>query len=522
MPQIKSRGYQAGTVFLLLVCGCFIYITTSSSQAIERQADPSPAAEATASELPSLSEQFIEDYPKFIRKKLSSSCASSYLGADSLDALQRDMMQFIKKRVPRDLTEEQARTILNGTGLFIDHTLGNCFFGEFPNAWENLKWRVAAVLRTRHLSEEETTQLHEQRRHINRLVQEFATLFHHSRGRTADSSLRLFNSFCDDPFLPYLKKPLGKREWRIFCHNWEFTKGYAEKLPDTEQPPDVLETVYSHLTVMANPMKARSFYIKITDYGPLVHFWHPRSPSHLTCFAYDNPAVMPHTAVSIAKSQVLDVNAPKNVSHASSNSEVLAMTEKEAITLAQKAGGDFVYAGQSNELVGVNGTQFAVIKKGCVADVSLIPDKELQRLLDTMGRNRFSLNEYESRVAEYKGRLRDTDVPHNNIGELTDAPPKPPEGILLAVRDGKRHLVILHILAVCSSDSPIARESGACVCADLYTFPIAPWGLNDKDYAPSGDMAPLGHQQEGLDHAPAKKHLPNAANTKPRTAVPDP
>jgi hypothetical protein len=482
MTRTKRLRSQAEIALALLIATCALCTTTSRGQT-----PPSPVASGdagkSASSVATLpSEEFVRQFSELVIQRLSASDASLYLGKSDLSELQADMERFVKNRVPPHLSNEQTATIRAGAVVFIDRTLGNASRSDFPNAWENLKWRVAGVLLAGPLTKDEQRQLREQLDYVRRYVKGNAASFRQTPQRGVNESLRLLDSFSDDPFLPCFKTPLNQTEWRKYCVDLTRIAKDCAKLPADAAKPDVLEIMVGELTAVRPPTKKMPRYMKITADGPLIEFPHTRSFYTLGCFAYDNPRTMSRTTFRISEPEALDIGGADRASDRRGR-QPSAMTIEEATALAKKLKGDLLYSDKSNELIGVDGTEFAMIYKNSVGECVSLSDKVIQALLNAIGKTRFSLRDYKNRNGVFK-----TDV----FLRSGDPFPEPPRGLFLAVRDNKGCMGILHIRAMWSTDSNTGREHGAGIGADFYRYPKASWGLGEGDYSPNGDMRQRG------------------------------
>jgi hypothetical protein len=488
MMLSRHRRHHTKAGCLLLVGACFAYTVATSGQTIEKPSRPDVEPKCADKSVLPAAESIVAQYPKFVRQKLSASKVSPYLSKEDLDELQQDMEQFVKARVPSDLTQKKVAIILDGTERFIGHLRSTNTYSDLPDVWENLKWRVAAVLRAMPLTNDERSRIKEQMAYVETFVREYTTLF---GGENAQDRVSLFESFCADPFVPCFKKPLNDEMWRIFSNNLRVRKEWAAKLPQ-KMVPNVLGAVLCDLIAVNPPTKVRPTYVEVTKDGLLVRFSHPRSPSSVTCFAYDNPPTIPRTMVGIGKARgLVDIDLSIKVSDLPSDQPIGVNAEETAV-LAQRKGGDFVYAGMTKELLGLNGTEFAVIDAHTIAEVCRLSEREIRGILDMRGKKKCSLEAYLDGIAPFGGttwsRRNDGrfDVPEEILREI----PRLPKGVVLVVRNGKGRIGVLHIVAICSPDSDIGRMAGACLLMDFYSLPVGAWGLHGDDYTPSGDMAP--------------------------------
>ena len=183
------------------------------------------------------------------------------------------------------------------------------------------------------------------------------------------------------------------------CKNLTRTAEDFAKLPAVAAKPDVLEVIFADLIGARPPTKRIPRRVEISTEGPLIDFAHRRSPYTVGCFAYDNPGSMSRTTVSISEPEVwLDIVAEDRVSDRRDR-QPSAMTLEEATALAKKLKGDFLYSDKSNELIGVNGTEFALIEKNSVGECFSLSGKVIQALLNAIGKMRFSLREYRTGTA---------------------------------------------------------------------------------------------------------------------------
>jgi hypothetical protein len=489
---------------VLLAAICAHCAVTSGGQTTPNPVASGNAGKPAPSAATSPSEEFARQVSELVKQRLSASDASLYLGKSDLSELRADMERFVRNRVPPHLSREQTATIRERTVVFIDRTLGNVSRDDFPNAWENLKWRVAGVLLATALTKEEQTRLREQLDYIRRYVKDNAPVFGHAPQRTPDDSLRLLDSFSADPFLPCFKRPLNQTEWRKYCKNLTRTAEDFAKLPAVAAKPDVLEVIFADLIGARPPTKRIPRRVEISTEGPLIDFAHRRSPYTVGCFAYDNPGSMSRTTVSISEPEVwLDIVAEDRVSDRKDR-QPSAMTLEEATALAKKLKGDFLYSDKSNELIGVNGTEFALIEKNSVGECFSLSGKVIQALLNAIGKMRFSLREYKNRNGVFK-----TDTFFHSGEPL----PEPPRGLFLAVRDNKGCMGILHMRAMWSTDSNTGRERGAGIGADFYRCPTESWGLGEGDYSPNGDMRQRGSvvEEDGKGDTHNRRGTPSLA-----------
>ncbi len=392
--------------------------------------------------------------------------------------IQADLAAFIKERLPENLSPEQRRTIVEGTLHFAAFSLLGCPYDLIPEMLENLRWRIATVLREEKLSTADQTRLKEQLDFMRKFVAEFPMgekNSYNSEKKKPEERLAQLDDYATDPFCPFFKKPFDKEQWEKFLKNLDRCKqsGFGS------QGFRAVGILCNAVSFTVGPTKRGPGSVDLTADGPIFDFRHPGSGEYTSLYAYDNDDKARRTAGNIAKPGYwpLDPEAHKNM-FKDLGRTITPISRQEAIDLAKKNdAGDFLYDGTANELVGIDGTVFAWLPCTNREESDRLSDAELEKILDEKGVGVFPLKK---------------------ISMLISDEPDPPQNKFLVSRNEKRQMVVIQLLIVNPMEEAMKfREKNpntnllsrlAEVNGRFYPRPIPPDALPGGFYAPNGVM----------------------------------